>query len=107
MRESKKVYNHLGRLRQGSHAGAIYGSLGMKATFVSNVNMCQCADFRPRVLYSGVLVPLPARLQTCMHDYGFCHLIDGYAFDYKSLHMAFQRLAEIHWTPCDTDEPWC
>lgn len=44
----------------------------------------QCSDSRIIHLSRVVLVPLPARLQSRVHEHGFRHLIDGPAFNYAS-----------------------
>lgn len=66
----------------------------------------QCSD--PNLLHlSGcVLLQLPARLRTLVHDYGSEHLIDGYALDMASAYVRFQRSAEVDWMTCSADVRW-
>lgn len=54
----------------------------------------------------GVIVSLLARLRTCVHDYGFLRLITGSAFQFASAYLTFQRLGEVDWMQCNTDDRW-
>lgn len=50
--------------------------------------------------FCGVFVPLPVDLQNFIHDYMFCHLMNGSAFDCSAAHMTFQFL--LRYTGCHT-----
>lgn len=47
------------------------------------------------------------RLQTPLHDYLFCHLIDSYLFEYMSAYLMFQISEEVDCTPGDRDKFRC
>lgn len=53
-----------------------------------------------------LFVPLPARLQTCAHDYSFCLLIYGSVFDYSSAYISYQGLSEVNQPPSDNGDLW-
>lgn len=66
----------------------------------------QYSDSRLLQSSRGVLVQLPARFRTRVHDYGFGHLMDRSALGCESALLAFNCSAEAAWTPCDTDDGW-
>lgn len=65
----------------------------------------QCADSYLCHSSCGVLVALPTRLQTTIHEW-FHHLIYRSDFDFASVYVALQRSEEVDWTPCGTGERW-
>lgn len=52
----------------------------------------QCADSGGCLLSFGVLVLAKAHFRARIHDYGICHLIEGYTFDYFAALTVFYRL---------------
>lgn len=56
----------------------------------------QYSNSRVFHLALGVLVPSPARLQTRVNDHGFCHFVNGYAFDHASAYVAVQRSIHVN-----------
>lgn len=53
-----------------------------------------------------VCLSVPRHIFYSNHEYGFCYVIDGSAFNCEAAYMTSQRSAEVDWKLCYNDECW-